>query len=308
MVDFGISLPNYRIGFNVTYELILEMAQECERLGLHSGWIADHVIPHRGPTTPLFECFTTLSAIARETKTLRLGTYVVCNTFRYPSLLAKMATCVDQISGGRLELGMGAGYNEIEHERYGIPLYKYERRIRQFREGVQIVKRMFTEEAPSFKGEFYEIHEAINNPKPIQKPHPPIWVGGKGTKLLKVVAEFADWWQGSTSFSTKTSGPEEYRAKSTKLNKYIVEQDKLPTQVKRSCGLTFLIDKNEDTLKERRKKYNLPEDAGGTPDQWINRFRAYIDVGVSQFILSIPDPIEMSHDMELLAECVIPYL
>lgn len=195
MVAFGISLPNYRIGFEVTYELIRKVAIKCEQLGIDSGWIADHVIPHRGPTTPLFECFTTLSALARETKKLRLGTYVVCNTFRYPSLLAKMVTCLDHISGGRVELGMGAGYNQIEHRRYGIPLVKYARRVHQLRESVQIIKRMFIEDVPSFKGEFYEIYEAINNPKPVQKPHPPIWIGGKGSPLLKLIAEYGDWWQ-----------------------------------------------------------------------------------------------------------------
>ena len=189
-----------------------------------------------------------------------------------------------------------------------IPLYNYARRIRQFREGVQIVKRMFMEYAPSFQGEFYEIKEAINNPKPLQKPHPPIWIGGKGSRILRVVAEFADWWQGSTSFSTTSKGPDTYFEKSKELDNSIENHGRQPEQVKRSCGLTFLIDKNEDTLIERRRPFSLPNDAGGTPDQWIDRFQAYIDGGVSQFILSIPNPISMVQDMELLAEYVIPHL
>ena len=303
MVSIGISLPNFRVGYDVTYELIQKAAMEAERLGFDSAWVADHLVPHRGPETPVFECWPTLSALARDTKTIRLGTYVTSNTFRYPAVLAKMAAVVDVISGGRLELGLGSGYNETEHQRYGIPLYKYGRRIRQFREGLQIIHAMLTESAPSFKGEFYEINEAINYPKPIQKPHPPIWIGGQGLKLLKVAAEFADWWQHPRSHAISSDG---FIEKSKLLDGFCNEIGRSPDQIQRSLGLTFFIEKDEARLKERRKVIGLPPEEGGTPDRWIDRLRDYVDAGVSQLILSIPNPNTMFKDMELLAEVVLP--
>jgi F420-dependent oxidoreductase-like protein len=304
MVSIGISLPNFRVGYQVTYDLIQKAAVAAEHNGFDSVWVADHLVPHRGPETPVFECWTTLSALARDTTKIRLGTYVTSNTFRYPSLLAKMASVVDVISGGRVELGLGSGYNETEHQRYGIPLFTYGRRMRQFREGVHIIRAMFTEEAPTFKGEFYEIQEAINYPKPVQNPHPPIWIGGQGLKLLKIAAEFADWWQHPRSHAISDEG---FQQKSAQLDEFCVELGRKPEQIKRSLGLTFFIEKDEDRLKERRKALgNLPPDQGGTPDRWIERFRGYKDSEVSQFILSIPDPFAMFKDMELLADLVLP--
>lgn len=146
----------------------------------------------RSPKEPLLECWTSLSALATITSRLRIGTLVTCNSFRFPSLLAKMASTVDNISGGRLEFGISCGWFKQEHLAYGIRFSSFAIRIQQLREALQIIKKMWTEEISTFDGRYYRLENAINYPKPLQKPHPPIWIGGKNVELLKLAAEIAN--------------------------------------------------------------------------------------------------------------------
>jgi F420-dependent oxidoreductase-like protein len=176
------------------YETMCRCAREAEAAGFDAIWLFDHF--HTVPTPRLeatFECWTAMAALARDTRTVRLGQMVTCNGYRPPSLLAKMASCVDVMSHGRLVLGMGAGWYEHEYVAYGYDYPDVGERLRMLREALQVVKAMWSEERASFEGRRYRLREAINEPKPVQRPHPPLWVGGDGERVtLKLVALHAD--------------------------------------------------------------------------------------------------------------------
>jgi probable F420-dependent oxidoreductase len=178
------------------------IALECESLGFHSLWIKDNFTPWLGdwfsdwngsPEKEILECWTTLSALASITKKIRLGAVLV-NLYRSPSLVAKMASSFDRISGGRLEFGLSAGWHETECVSYGIPFPSPSKRVKMLEESIRVIRSMWTDQKVSFKGEFYKLREAVCEPKPLQKPHPPIWVGGGGRKTLRLAARYADGW------------------------------------------------------------------------------------------------------------------
>lgn len=176
-----VFIPPERPSFND----ILSDVLLSERLGYHSIWTYDHMIGmYENPGDNRFECWTTLSALAGATKHIRLGQLVLYNPFRHPPLLAKQSATLDAISGGRLELGLGAGWHKPEFEAYGYPLEGPTVRIRRLDEAALIIKKMWKEESPNFSGRHYEIKRAYCAPKPVQKPHPPLMIGGGGERLL----------------------------------------------------------------------------------------------------------------------------
>jgi F420-dependent oxidoreductase-like protein len=176
------------------YETMARCATEAEHAGFDAIWLYDHF--HTVPTPQLesvFECWTSMAALARDTKTIRLGQMVTCNGYRPPSLLAKMASCIDVMSHGRLILGIGAGWYQHEYEAYGYEYPDTPERLRMLREALQVIKAMWTQPHAGFDGRYYRLRGAINEPKPVQKPHPPIWIGGGGEKVtLKLVAQYGD--------------------------------------------------------------------------------------------------------------------
>ena len=176
------------------YDVMARCAVEAETAGFDAIFLYDHF--HTVPTPQLasvFECWTATAALARDTNTIRLGQMVTCNSYRPPSLLAKMASCVDVISGGRLILGIGAGWYEHEYLAYGYEYPGTPERLRVLRESLQVIKAMWTQDEASFEGRYYRVRGAINEPKPLQTPHPPIWIGGGGEKVtLKLVAQYGD--------------------------------------------------------------------------------------------------------------------
>lgn len=176
------------------FETMIRCAREAEQAGFDAIWVYDHF--HTVPTPQLeatFECWTSMAALARDTRTIRIGQMVTCNSYRPPALLAKMASCVDVMSHGRLILGIGAGWYQHEYEAYGYDYPDTPERLRMLREALQVVKAMWTLEQAEFEGRYYRLRGAINEPKPVQKPHPPIWIGGAGEKVtLKLVAQYGD--------------------------------------------------------------------------------------------------------------------
>jgi probable F420-dependent oxidoreductase len=176
-----------------------EWAQRAEELGFYSVSVADHMFTRtnflnfeRTPAQPQLECYMTLAAVAAVTKRVRLVPFISPMKFRHPPLLAKMLSTLDQISGGRVIAGLGAGWQLEEFENYGFGFATNAERIDRLAEGIKILKAMWTEEAPSFSGRYYRIDKAYNFPKPVQKPHPPIMMGGSGKKVLEVAAREAD--------------------------------------------------------------------------------------------------------------------
>jgi len=212
----------------MSYRELRKVALEAENFGLDSYWVLDHL--HASPRPDerqMLECWTLLSALAVETTRIRLGALVLNINNRNPSLTAKMATTLDQISDGRLEFGVGAGgTNRAQHQKnlgyeyefdaYDIPFpTRPSVRIEKLDEGLEVMKRMWTQEAATYEGRHYSIKDATCLPKPVQRPHPPIWIGGKGgSKIIRVIAKHADGWNISG-----ISSVEEYREKREILEK-----------------------------------------------------------------------------------------
>ncbi len=182
---------------HTTYEAMLAVWQAADANPLFEhAWLFDHFAPIQGDLDgPCLEGWTTLAALAAQTRRIRVGLMVTGNTYRHPAVLAHTAATVDVISGGRLDFGIGAGWNEYEHASMGIPLYKPGERIRRLGEACEIAKRLFTQHLTDFDGRYYQLKDARCEPKPIQKPYPPFVIGGSGEQLtLRVVAQYADIW------------------------------------------------------------------------------------------------------------------
>ena len=174
---------------------MLDVAKKIEAGSYESIWVYDHF--HTVPDAtqePTYEAWTLMAALAAATNTARLGQMCTCNSYRPPSYLAKVAASIDSISGGRLEFAIGAGWYEEEYLAYGYPFPSGGTRIAQLEEGVEIIKAMWTNDTATYKGEHYQIDGAICRPRPLQAPHPPIWIAGGGEKkTLRVVAKHADY-------------------------------------------------------------------------------------------------------------------
>src|SRR6266481_6509388 len=200
-MKFGIDIPN---GWKMSlvdikdpveaYEAMTNIVTTGDELGYDSAWVVDHFHTVPTPTQEItFECMMMLAALARDTKNIRIGQIVTCNSYRHPALLAKMASTFDVLSHGRLNFGIGAGWYEHEYRAYGYPYPDAPERLRMLREALQVILAMWSSEEATFKGTYYQVRGAINRPKGVQKPHIPILIGGGGEKVtLKLVAQYGD--------------------------------------------------------------------------------------------------------------------
>ncbi len=219
---------------HTTYEDMLRVWLEADQIPIiEHAWLFDHFMPlGNDPTGPCLEGWTLLSAYAALTKRLRVGLMVTGNTYRHPAVLANIAATVDIISQGRLDFGIGAGWNELEHTAYGIPLYKPGERIRRLGEACEVIKLLWTQTVANFDGKYYQLKEARCEPKPVQKPYPPFVIGGSGEQLtLRVVAQYASVWNfagGST---------EEFQHKNTVLDGHCAAIGRDPAEIARSVQL-----------------------------------------------------------------------
>jgi F420-dependent oxidoreductase-like protein len=309
---FGVFLPFYAFRNIKTssyrFKLIRKIVLECEQLGYYSVLLDDHMMLKQ---MPILECWTTLSALSSVTKNIRIGTMVTCNSFRNPSLLAKMAATVDNISNGRLELGIGAGVQKNEHNAYGFPFLPSKTRIERLDEAVEIIKKLWTEEKASYNGKYYTIQDAVCEPKPLQKPHPPITIGGGGEKLtLKVTARHADRYDWGY-----LSSVEDYKRKLNVLKKHCDAVGTNFNKIEKSCwpaGQIF-IRENEKELKKNIPLW-LPKGATlkdlmkttfvGTPKEGIEQLKQYLNLGVTHFMLFFGDLPEL-RGLKLFAEKVV---
>ena len=200
-MKIGVALPHYGSrGHDPSLARVVEVTTECERLGFDSVWVSDHLVfdlaKYGGSPDPVgsLEPLATLGVLAAETDRVRLGTMVLCNEFRHPVQLAKEAATIDVASGGRLELGLGAGWYEQEFRMAGLPFPRPRVRLERLAEAVEVLKRLFTGEPATFDGAHYALDEMIAWPRPVQQPRPTIWVGGKGDRALQIVNQVADGW------------------------------------------------------------------------------------------------------------------
>jgi F420-dependent oxidoreductase-like protein len=312
-LDFGLQIePQY--GFN--YEGIRGIAALAERLGFESLWVSDHFfLTPELVDTPCLECWTTLAALARDTKRLRLGAMVASQSYRNPALTAKIAASVDNMSVGRLNFGAGAGWKEVEYRAYGYPFPSPDTRIRQLNESLEIAKRMWTEERATYEGKYYNVADAVCSPKPLQRPYPPIWIGGTGSFTLKIAACHAD----AINFSWTIPVPQ-FRAKLDEFRGYCVLRDRDYDSIRKSAGLMITIAEDEDALaaklREREASSNTPymkylskqpTNLVGTTHQVAARIREYMALGVDHFILRFHFGEEIE-GMRLFTEKVRPRL
>ena len=307
----GVFLPFYAFKSPQTFERVRNVVLECERLGYDSIWLDDHLMYGK---TPILECWTTLSALASLTAKIRLGTMVLCNSYRNPALLAKMAATLDVISNGRLELGIGAGVQKDEHEAYGIPFPKPSERIERMKEAVEIIKKLWTEENANYQGKYYTVNEAVCLPKPLQKPHPPITIGGSGEKLtMKVAAQHADRYDWGYVQSL-----EQYKHKLKILENHCNAVNRDFQQIEKSCWLggQIFIAQNREEIDKKISQWK-PQNVSvedfkkssfiTTPEECKQKIREYTGLGVTYFMLFFGDLPDLD-GLRLFADEVVKTL
>jgi probable F420-dependent oxidoreductase len=252
------------------YDSIRAVAQQAEKDGFDSIWLPDHFF-YRNPGQPtrgIWECWTMLSALAETTKRLELGTLVTCNSFRNPAILAKMATTVDEISHGRLILGIGAGWNEPEYKAFGLP---YDHRVGRFEEALQIIKPLLRDGHVDFKGHYYKAPDCEILPRGPRPEGPPLMVGSEGgPRMLKLASQYADLW--NTGYMGK---PETLAERRAKIEAACRETGRDPA----TLGITALIGLWYPDLQEKKPSF-FPNPLTGTVQEIAEAMRGYSELGV----------------------------
>jgi F420-dependent oxidoreductase-like protein len=265
---------------NCTIDELRSVWRIADEAGFDHLWAFDHFNPiTTGLGGDVFEGMTLLAAMAEVTSRVRIGLMVAGNTYRHPAVLAKMATTIDHLSGGRLEFGLGASGVEIEHTMLGIPFSTPGERVRRLGEALTVCRMLWTEERSSFDGRYYTLTDAVSNPKPRQRPHPPIWVGGAGEKLtLRVVAEHADVWN-------VVGSVEEVTHKSAVLDQHCADIGRDPSTLKRSIHPRF---------------------DPANPSAYVDLLHSYMEVGFTDNIVNLPLDVDQIKAAEIAAERVLP--
>lgn len=297
------------------WKIMVNVAQKAEELGFDSIWVFDHfhTVPQPLKGRSVFEAWTTLTALATLTKKVRLGTLVTCILYRYPTVLAKIVANVDVISNGRVEFGAGACWYEHEFKGYGIPFPKPADRIRMLDEALQIIKMMWTQDEVYFRGKYFKIEGALNDPKPVQKPHPPILIGGAGEKLtLRVVAKHANKYH-------VWGDPEYYKRKLDVLKKHCEKVGRKFDEIIKVHDGIVIMGKDESEIKKKIKESEFltlgkatyeglkKTQYIGTPEEIVERVSKYVEIGVTEFIFYFPDAYKIK-PIEEFAEKVLPEL
>jgi probable F420-dependent oxidoreductase len=327
----GLALPHYDFSMPgvspVTFDAVAEIAVRAERLGFESVWVSDHFYstlerygggPERyGSLEPL----ATLAGLAAATERVRLGTLVLSTGFRHPAVLAKAATAIDRVSGGRLELGLGAGWFEDEYEAFGLPFGTVGERFDQLEDTVGYLDALFGPEPASFEGRGFSLRGAFNHPRPVQEPRPPMLIGGKGgPRLLRLAARFADGWNTVWRWTPDAYAPLAHAARGA-----CERAGRDPSTFRLSLGLFTVVGESEGDLAARYERIGRALPPGvieatplealrvdglvGTPEQVLERLSRFAEIGVHELVVSpapvwfaLPDPSML----DLLAERVLP--
>jgi F420-dependent oxidoreductase-like protein len=274
-------------GATAKWSKAVEIAQLAEQLGYDSIWVYDHFhnVP-RPAHEAVFECWTTITAISQLTSRIRLGQMVGCNSYRSPALLAKITSMIDVVSGGRIDWGIGAGWYENEYRAYGYEYPKPKDRIGMLREAVEIVTSMWTQAETTYKGQYYDVVRAHCDPKPLQDPHPPVWIGGGGEQLtLRAVARHGDC-------SNFGGHPDVWAHKRDVLRAHCVDFGRDPKEIRMTWSPEVFIRGTETEVAAAgtRSPWGEPVEswrAGnlvGTPEQVAAKMQTYVDLGCRGFI------------------------
>ena len=276
-----------------TFDALVSVAQRAERAGYESVYVADHLVTVPPSQNMLFECWTTVAALLRETERIRVGQLVTCNDYRHPALQAKMASTVDAIGGGRFTFGIGAGWYEPDYRSYGFEFRDDATRLRRLQEAVQIILSMWTEQETTFKGQHYTVSDAINQPKGVQSPHIPMMIAGGGERMtLKVVAKYAD-------LCNLLGDPATVAHKLEVLRRHCEAVGRDFGSIRKTVLMYGSLGKTEQEARSRLPQWIPAVFPGelaeyglvGTAETVRERIAAYEAVGVDEFIISFPDVI-----------------
>ena len=263
------------------FDEVLTLCDHAEQTGWDGIWYADHFMPNAEDTSqPWPEAWITLAALGARIPRLRLGTLVSGNTYRHPAVLAKMAATLDHITGGRVVLGIGSGWQENEHIQYGIPFYTVVERLKRLDEACQVIKSLYSETRSNFEGAYYQLRDASLEPKPVQNPLP-LLIGGGGEKMtLKITAKYADEWNVWGTVET-------LRQKMAVLDQHCKGVGRDPKAIQRSAvALLFMSD--DEAFLTKMRDAELPQAAIiGTPAEVRDIVAEYEAAGVDELI--VPD-------------------
>ena len=291
-----------------SYQTLRRIWMDADRLGYYSATLYDLL------NIPTLECWTTLSALAAETSRIRLTPLVLANTYRPPAVFAKMASTLDVISNGRLEVGIGAGGGRGDHQASGLDFPATPVRVRMLEESVELMRRLWTEEEVTFEGSYYTLTGARNVPGPVQKPHPPFLIGGHGEiHLFRAVAKYADICNAGFEMDL-----DEHRSSLDALGEHCRNVGRDLSEIEVSHNTRVVIAENEaefdrlvsqgaaDTnMSAADYRASLSRAIAGTPEQCVEQIKSYADNGITYFFLLFPDPI-LTESLELFASEVMP--
>lgn len=305
-MHFGVTLPQIKRTWDETRSAVLAF----EEYGYHSVWLNDHLYGVPMPQLPIFEAWTTLAAVGAITQRVKLGTLVSPVGFRNPALLAKMVATLDQITGGRMILGLGAGWFEMEFTGYGYPFPPLRERLEQLEEAVVLIKQLWTEPQVTFAGRHFRLEGAWCEPKPAQQPHPPILIGGGGERvLLRIAAQHADIW------NNLAVNQNDLPRKTEKLWQHCAEvgRPRPAITVSQQCLVVIGADENDAQAKLRKAEQiygghmgvSGPLTIAGTPEQCIEKIATHREHGCTMLVIEFFGR-DTREPAKLFAERVMP--
>lgn len=311
MAEIGIMVEGQE---DMTWERFFRLAGAVEDLGFSHLFRSDHLTGIFGyPERASLALWPSLTALALRTERIRFGPMVCPVTFRHPVMVAKMAAAVDQLSGGRLDLGIGAGWNDMEHTMFGIDYPRYGIRLEMLDEAATVIKSLWSGEPVTFKGNYYQLEAAQSHPGPAQE-NPTLIMGGKGEKTLQVVAKHATEWNFSYG------GVDFFKEKSQELDENCAAIGRDPAEIRRSLMAPFVIGVDEAAAQaridaQRRMFPDLPATlaewtgagfTGGPPSQVVDQLKEFEAVGIERFMLQHNDLDDIA-SLELMAKEVLPH-
>ena len=288
------------------WDTILKASKDIEDLNYESVWVYDHFHTVPSPTQdPTFECWSLMAALSQVTESVRIGQMCTCNSYRNPAYLTKVASTIDSMSGGRLEFAIGAGWYDQEYKAYGYEYPSAGVRLKMLEEALQIYIAMNTEDKASFEGEYYSITNAINQPKPLQKPYPPLWVCGGGEKVtLKLLAKYGDY----GNWDVDING---FIHKSEILKEHCEQQNREYSEIKKTLHTNVIVGENQKDLDNKINKITevtgIPKEMYinkplvGTVDEVFDTIDEFKSIECAYIIAYVPD-IVWGNSLEILSQ------
>ena len=288
------------------WDTILKASKDIEDLNYESVWVYDHFHTVPSPTQdPTFECWSLMAALSQVTEKVRIGQMCTCNSYRNPAYLTKVASTIDAMSGGRLEFAIGAGWYDQEYKAYGYEYPSAGVRLKMLEEALQIYIAMNTKDKATFNGEYYAIENAINQPKPLQKPYPPLWVCGGGEKVtLKLLAKYGDY--GNWDVDVKG-----FIDKSEILKGHCDQQEREYSDIKKTLHTNVIIGENQTDLDNKINKISevtgIPKEMYidkplvGTIEKVFDTIDEFNSVECAYIIAYVPD-IVWGNSLEILSQ------